>query len=288
MNALVNRRFVTLMGVIAFLGSVSQIAFASEPVRVMTFNIRYGTAPDGENAWPKRRDLVVKVIKEANPDVIGLQEALRDQLDFLQDELPEYAKVGVGRDADGGGEYSAILYRAGRFDLSDAGTFWLSATPEKPGSHTWGNTLPRIVTWARLLDRATKRRFVMANTHWDHQSQPAREQGAQLMADRLSEVAKDGKPLVATGDFNAGPQNPAFVKLLEAGKLKDTYRLKHPDEKKVSTFNGFGTKLNGTKIDAVLINDQWQAKDAQIIRTHEGERYPSDHFPLTATIELTD
>jgi endonuclease/exonuclease/phosphatase family metal-dependent hydrolase len=282
------RRSATLMALIAFLALVSQAAFAAEPIRVMTFNIRYGTAPDGENAWPKRRDLVVKVIKEADPDVIGLQEALREQLDFLQNELPEYAKVGVGRDANGGGEYSAILYRAGRFDLSDAGTFWLSATPEKPGSHTWGNTLPRIVTWARLLDRATKRRFVMANTHWDHQSQPAREQGAQLMADRLCEVAKDGEPLVATGDFNAGPQNPAFVKLLEAGKLKDTYRLKHPDEKKVSTFNGFGTKLNGTKIDAVLINAPWQVKDAKIIRTHEGERYPSDHFPLTATIALKD
>jgi endonuclease/exonuclease/phosphatase family metal-dependent hydrolase len=129
---------------------------------------------------------------------------------------------------------------------------------------------------------------VAANTHWDHISQPAREQGAPQMAERLTELTKEGEPLVATGDFNAGPQNPAFVKLLEAGDLKDTFRLKHPDEKKITTFNGFGAKLEGTKIDAVLINDRWKVDEAEIIRTHEGERYPSDHFPVVAEIRLKD
>jgi endonuclease/exonuclease/phosphatase family metal-dependent hydrolase len=108
------------------------------------------------------------------------------------------------------------------------------------------------------------------------------------MADRLCELTKSGEPLVVTGDFNAGSKNPAFVKLLEAGKLNDTFRVKHPDETNIGTFNGFGKKENGTKIDAVLINDQWKVEDAEIIRTHDGDRYPSDHYPVTAKVSFSE
>jgi endonuclease/exonuclease/phosphatase family metal-dependent hydrolase len=259
----------------------------AEPVKVMTFNIRYGTAPDGENAWPHRRELAIKVIRDEAPDILGLQEALRSQLDELCEALPEYDKVGVGREKEGGGEYSALLFRKSRFDLSSAGTFWLSAKPDEPGSHTWGNELPRIATWARLLDRTNGQRILAANTHWDHQSQPARLQGGELMGERIRELSRAGEPVVVTGDFNAAPDNPAFQKLLAGAELKDTFRLKHPDEKDVHTFNGFGKGNSPFKIDAVLINDKWQVDDAEIVRTKEGERFPSDHFPVTATISLT-
>lgn len=276
----------------AFAAIVALIAAASgsaEPLQVMTFNIRYGTAPDGENAWPHRRDLVAKVIRDAAPDVLGLQEALRGQLDELAEALPAYEKVGVGRDADGGGEYSALLFKKSRFDLSDAGTFWLSATPDTPGSHTWGNNLPRIVSWARLLDRTNSRRLLTVNTHWDHESQPARLQGAELMAQRIGQLNAGDDPVVVTGDFNATPNNPAFKRLLDGAGLIDTFQLKHPDEKDIGTFNGFGEKLDSTfKIDAVLISDRWQVEDAAIVRTRDGERYPSDHFPVTATLKLVE
>jgi endonuclease/exonuclease/phosphatase family metal-dependent hydrolase len=254
----------------------------------MSFNIRYGTAPDGENAWPNRKGLVVKVIDEEAPDVLGLQEALRDQVDLLCEELPEYAKVGLGRDADGGGEYSAILYRASRFDLSDSGTFWLSATPKQPGSRTWGNNLPRIVTWVRLLDRTSGRRFVMFNTHWDHESQPARLKSGELVGKRVHKLASADEPVIVTGDFNAAPKNPAFVSLLEGGSLRDTFRAIHPDERGIGTFNGFGKNTHASKIDAVLVSDHWEVKDAAIIRTQDGDRFPSDHYPVTATIELSN
>jgi endonuclease/exonuclease/phosphatase family metal-dependent hydrolase len=258
----------------------------ADSLKAMTFNIRYGTAPDGENAWPHRRELVVKVIRDESPDILGVQEALRGQLDELETALPEYVRVGVGRDADGGGEYSALLYRKTRFDLSDAGTFWLSGTPEIPGSRTWGNNLPRIVTWARLLDRTNGRRFVAANTHWDHQSQPARLESAQLLGDRTKLLCAAGEPAIVTGDFNAAPNNPAIPKLLECAALQDSFRIKHPDEKNVGTFNGFGRSLQPFKIDAVLVSPHWQVEEAEIVRTTEGDRYPSDHFPVTATLTL--
>jgi endonuclease/exonuclease/phosphatase family metal-dependent hydrolase len=260
-------------------------AFA-EPVRVMTFNIRYGTAPDGENAWPHRRDLVEKVIREYDPDVIGLQEALRSQLDELRQALPEYSKVGVGREAGGGGEYSAVFYRAARFDLSDAGTFWLSDTPETPGSRSWGNNLPRICTWARLFDRTNERRFLVFNTHWDHESQPARLASGTLLGQRVQKLCAGAEPAIVTGDFNAAPQNPAFVELLTCGDVQDTFRVIHADETDVGTFNGFGKNMQARKIDAVLVTNHWRVQDAAIVRTRDGQRYPSDHFPVTATIEL--
>jgi endonuclease/exonuclease/phosphatase family metal-dependent hydrolase len=232
--------------------------------------------------------MVLKVIRDFSPDILGLQEALRSQLDELESELPEFTRIGVGRDADGGGEYSALLYRKSRFDLSDAGTFWLSATPDKPGSRTWGNNLPRIVTWARLLDRTDSRRLLAANTHWDHESQPARLESAQLMAERLRQLSAAGEPVVVTGDFNAAPNNPAIPKLLEGAELKDSFSLMHPDEKNVGTFNGFGERLQPFKIDAVFINDKWEVDEAEIVRTKDGDRYPSDHFPVTANLNLKE
>ena len=261
---------------------------AADPVRVMTFNIRYGNAPDGENAWPLRRDLVSRVIADEKPDVLGVQEALRSQLDELAEALPEYARIGVGREPGGGGEYSAILYRTARFDVCDAGTFWLSDAPGEPGSKSWGNNLPRICTWARLLDRTNDRRFVFLNTHWDHESQPARLQSGKLMAKRIDEICSDGEPAIVTGDFNAAPDNPGIAALVDEGCLTDTLLTLHPDEKSIGTFNGFGTKRKSPKIDAVFVTDHWKVKDAAIVRTHEGKRYPSDHFPVTATVTLRD
>lgn len=272
-----------ILAVILLLPTVTR----ADPVRVMTFNIRYGTAPDGENAWPLRRSLVTQVISDDRPDVLGVQEALRDQLDELVAALPEYAKVGAGRNAEGDGEYSAILYRQSRFDLCDAGTFWLSATPGSPGSKTWGNNLPRICTWARLFDRTNNRRFVVFNTHWDHESQPARLRSGELISKRIDDLAND-EPVIVTGDFNAAPDNPALAALVAGGRVRDTFAALHPDEKLVGTFNGFGLAPGVHKIDGVLASDHWEVEAAKIVRTREGERYPSDHFPVTATVTLPE
>ncbi|MBW3555105.1 MAG: endonuclease/exonuclease/phosphatase family protein, partial [Gemmatimonadetes bacterium] len=155
-------------------------ASSDAALRVMTFNVRYGTAPDGADAWPHRRAQLLRVVTDHDPDVLGLQEALRFQVDEIRAAMDEPGEVvGVGRD-DGAeaGEYSAILYDRGRLALLDQGTFWLSDTPSVPGSTSWGNRIPRIATWARLRDTATDTSFYVVNTHWDHESQNARERSA--------------------------------------------------------------------------------------------------------------
>lgn len=257
------------------------------PLTVMTFNIRYGTAADGDNAWDLRRDLLVATIREAHPDILGLQEALRGQLDFLAEAFPEYREVGVGRD-DGkaAGEYSAILYRSDRLEAGDGGTFWLSDTPETPGSMTWGNRIPRIATWVRLRDRSTNRTFVVCNTHWDHESQPSRERSAALVRRRIADTAGDN-PVILMGDFNSGEDNPAFRALLGGAlDLRDSFRAIHPavDSDSDGTFNGFSGDRSGAKIDAILVSPAWAVLNAAIDHRSDAGHYPSDHFPVLASL----
>ncbi len=259
---------------------------------VMSFNIRYGTADDGENSWPYRREFVIDLIRQLDPDVLGVQEALRFQLDELRGELSGLGEIGVGRD-DGleAGEYSAILYKTDRFDVTEHGTFWFSDEPETAGSVGWGAGLPRICTWARLVARSSGRAFYVYNIHLDHQSQESRERSVRLLVERIEGRAHPD-PVVVTGDFNAGEDNPAMMYLLGSERqrggldLRDSYRALFPDAMEVGTFNGFRGETTGPKIDAVLVSSEWKVGWAAIVRAARDGRYLSDHFPVMATISL--
>jgi endonuclease/exonuclease/phosphatase family metal-dependent hydrolase len=274
-----------LLGLLATLAASVAACTAGPPLHVMTFNIRYGTASDGENAWSQRRERLFGVIAAERPDVLGLQEALRFQLDELHDRFPEFGEIGVGRD-DGrtAGEYAAILYRSDRLTVDTSGTFWLSDTPEVPGSASWGNHVTRICTWGLLTDRRTGAQFAAFNLHLDHESQPSREQGAALVMRRMPALAGD-RPTILTGDFNAGEDNPAVAIVLTAG-MRDTFRALHPDARSVGTFNGFTGDSTGPKIDYVFASPRWEILDAAIGRSRPGGRDASDHFPVTATLQL--
>ncbi len=266
-------------------------------VRAMSFNIRYGTANDGPDHWENRRHLVFDRIRQSHADVIGLQEALHFQIRQILNAVEGYASIGVGRD-DGAyrGEFSNILYRTDRFRPDACGTFWLSDTPTVPGSKSWGNTITRICTWARLVEKDSGRAFYMFNVHLDHQSQPSRERSAALIARRIADRAHPHEPILLTGDFNAGEQNPAILYLKGKGPapdgemtpviLVDSYRVLHPDAETVGTFNGFKGRTDGDKIDYVFVQPKTQVIDAEIDRTDEDGRYPSDHFPVTVTVML--
>jgi endonuclease/exonuclease/phosphatase family metal-dependent hydrolase len=259
------------------------------PVRAMTFNIRYGTARDGDHAWPLRRALAFRAIRDFAPTVLGVQEALRFQLDEIGHELQHYGEIGVGRD-DGvaAGEYSAILYDRRRLEPLDEGTFWLSDTPAVPGSMTWGNRYTRVATWARFRDRTDGSSFYVFNTHWDHASQPARERSAALILERIRTRAAPADPVLLMGDFNAGEDNAAFQALLVAGdgRLFDTFRALHPDARATGTYHAFRGDRTGDKIDAILASPPWQPLAAEIVHLDENGLYPSDHFPVTAIVAL--
>jgi len=268
---------------------------------VMTFNIRTGSANDGENSWDKRKDMLCDLLRRQGPDLIGLQEALRSQIDDVRSSLPEYGELGVGRD-DGRtkGEYSAILYRKDRFDVNESGTFWLSDMPEVCGSITWGNACTRICTWGRFLPKTAGRAFYLFNTHLDHISQYSRDKGIILLAGRVRD-RRHKDPIMITGDFNTGEDNPVvrYLKgereLQMAGDgmsknpipLVDTFRVLHPDTKDVGTFHGFKGNASGAKIDYILVQPGTEVLKAEILRDNKDGRYPSDHFPVLAAICFT-
>jgi endonuclease/exonuclease/phosphatase family metal-dependent hydrolase len=270
---------------LSVVASAAQAPLA-EPLSVVSFNIRYGTANDGENRWTNRRELLFDLIRQSDADAIGLQEALDAQIREILAAVPGYAVVGVGRDnGRTRGEYAAILFRTSRLHVSDSGTFWFSDTPEQVASRSWGNTVTRICTWARFVDR-DGRAFWHYNVHLDHQSQPSRERSAALLAERIAARRTPDEPAMITGDFNAGEDNPALTTLRSAG-FGDAFRVRYPDAIEVGTFTGFDLKATtGPKIDYVLVPAGSEVLDAAIVRTSRDGRYPSDHFPVTARVRL--
>ncbi len=266
---------------------------ASLTLDAMSFNIRYDTQSDGPNAWEHRHDLVTDLIRTERPDVLGVQEALLHQRDALLEALPLYASIGVGRD-DGieAGEFSPILYLKGRFEVTDSGTFWLSDTPEAPGSASWGNAITRICTWARFVDRATEQGVYVFNTHLDHRSAPSRAKAVELIERRINGRAHKDDRVILMGDLNAGPDSPPLHALFADGWRSALVAL-DPDEHAEpgdgvgnGTFNAWRGRSDGPMIDHILVRTGAAVLDAAIVRTARDGRYPSDHYPVTARIRL--
>lgn len=248
-------------------------------LRVMSFNLRYGTARDGEDRWERRAENVAETIRVFDPDLLGVQEALSFQARFVDEALPDHELYGPSRDGPGtDGEASAVLWRRDRFDALERGTFWLSPTPERIASRGWDAALPRICTWVRLFDRRTGEAFVLANTHFDHVGEEARRESAKLVASQFAQ-----ERLILTGDFNAGESSAPIASLRAAG-LTDAFRAFDPDATEVGTFTGFRAIPGAEKIDYVWFRGDAEVLSASIDRTRYDGRWPSDHLPVTATV----
>jgi endonuclease/exonuclease/phosphatase family metal-dependent hydrolase len=255
----------------------------------MTFNIRNG----GDKAdWNNRKEQVFNVFRTYAPDAAGLQEVFKYQLDELLAALPDYAAVGVGRD-DGktAGEYSPIFYRKAVFKVDTSATFWLSSTPEVPGSKVPGAGNPRIDTWARFRHIATGKMLYFHSSHWDNVSADARLLSAKLIAQRIVDRKYKQDPVIAVCDCNAWAEEEPVKYLLGSGgsplAFYSAYDKLHPGVPASATFNDFKGDTLGKPIDHILSYDTIPALDARIIRDHIGTQYPSDHYPLMATLRLS-
>lgn len=262
-------------------------------VSAIAFNIRYGTASDGANAWTHRQEAVLAYIQDSKADFIGLQEVLAFQLKQIKDATDEtYDLIVRSREArDGVGEATPLLYKKDRWrlDAEHTGTFWLSETPEEPGSKSWDSSLPRIVTWGRFIERASDQDVWVFNTHFDHRSEAARRESAKLIAQRIGDVVPSGAPVIVLGDLNAREQSVALQVLKSgAGKdpvvLVDSWRLVHPNSPENCTFNGWGEGIKGRKIDYVLVPVGTTVRSAQIHRKRIEGRPISDHWPVEAEV----
>lgn len=260
-----------------------------EEIRVMSFNIRYANEWDKENRWEMRKDFAGEVVRNAAPDILGIQEAYRSQLDDLHTSAPGYGEVGEGREGGTEDEYAAIHYKKQRYDLMDSGTFWLSESPDKP-SKSWGSFCNRICSWAHLKDRIMERSLYVYNTHLDHQSQEARENGVQLIMDHVKD-RKSSDPVILMGDLNVTEENSVIRYILgettqgtSDKSLVDSFRNLHPEEQVVGTYHGFEGNPDGKRIDYIFVSPDVLPLKATINRIHRDGRYPSDHFPITTIL----
>jgi endonuclease/exonuclease/phosphatase family metal-dependent hydrolase len=258
----------------------------------MTFNLRVRTLLDGPNIWDRRRDLVVERIRSFDPDLLGTQEGLDSMETFLRQQLADYTFRGVGR-SDGKlrGEMSGVFFKTERFELLDEGHFWLSTTPEKPGSRAWGAIYPRMVTWLKLRPRDGGASFCWFNTHFEAFSGRARAESAKLLRDRIARIA-GVMPCIVTGDFNASPNSAPYRTLLAeqappSASLHDVFRAAHPGtSRKEGTAHFFTGWRIGPRMDWILASAHFETLDAAIDHTRGPRGYPSDHFPVTATLRV--
>ena len=265
----------------------------SNSLRMMTYNIRFDNPADGVHAWPNRKELVASVIRFHKADIIGVQEALEYQIQDLMELLPGYDWVGVGRNEDGGGEFSAILYRSSVVAVKAAQTFWLSESPDEPGSKSWDSSLPRIATWAHFVTSSDGRELFVLNTHFDHRGEQARLESARLLKEQVSKLA-NGLPVIVMGDLNATSEQPPLV-LLSDTPLSDGRSLRDgfvhsivPHHGPASTWTGF-TKIEADRrIDYIFASEDLPIHYHAILTDKLEDRYPSDHLPVLVEVGLID
>jgi len=254
----------------------------------MSFNLRYSTQADGENAWPQRKDDVVALIHEYQVDLLGVQEALPTQMQDLQQGLPGYASLGVGRDLDNQGEFSAIFYSTVKFKLLDGDTFWLSKSPQTP-SKGWDAALNRVCTWGRFRALETGREFLIFNTHFDHVGHEARQQSAQLILDKITELNPERLPLILSGDFNLTDQETPIGMLSSA--MQDSFHHSRDGHRgPTGTFQDFKTDARALeRIDYIFTTGFTVLAHAHLDdrRKSDPARYPSDHFPVVTRLQFT-
>jgi endonuclease/exonuclease/phosphatase family metal-dependent hydrolase len=255
-------------------------------LRVMTYNLRFAS-DQPPHAWPERRPVMQRLLTRERPDVIGTQEGVFAQLCDVAADLPDYAWIGLGRDGGSRGEFMAVFYRRDRLEPLAFDHFWLSDTPDFP-SATWGNHFKRLVTWVRFRERVTGREFEVWNTHFDHQSEPARQKSAALLRARLAAV-EPTRPVLLLGDFNCvAGASAAYAELTQGAGLTDLWlaaRVRHNDG--LNTFNDFAPAVRaGERIDWILGRGIAGVPAASILDDAENGRTPSDHFPVVATVEF--
>jgi endonuclease/exonuclease/phosphatase family metal-dependent hydrolase len=259
------------------------IAFAADDLRVMSFNVRYPAPSDGPNVWDLRRDIMVKTIADARPDLIGTQELFQLQGDYLVSKLADYAWFGLSRRGNHEDEHMGVFYKKSRLELLESGNFWLSETPDKPGSMSWNISLPRMVTWGEFRDRRTNRRFRFFNTHFPHrrEDEQARTECARVLVSRIGALGTSAD-VILTGDFNTGPDSEAHRVLTEV--LRDAHDQVANPQGPIGTFHGFTGKQEGQRIDWILFRGRFKPVSVDTLTDNSGGRYPSDHFPVLAVL----
>lgn len=255
---------------------------SSENINIMTYNIRLDTEADGINMWDNRKEGVLSLIKEESVDILGIQEGLPSQIEYLSKKLDGYSMIGEGRDGGNNGEYSAIYYN-NKMNLIETETFWLSETPEIP-SIGWDAAINRIATLGIFKIKKSKKELIVYNTHFDHIGKIAREKSVRVILNHIKKNNYENKSLIVMGDLNANPSELPIELLSE--ELNDSFKIL-PIESPIGTFSGFD--LNSKLLDRI---DYIYTKNIKISDYKHLDKklssglWPSDHLPILISIFL--
>ncbi|MFS0490411.1 endonuclease/exonuclease/phosphatase family protein [Leadbetterella byssophila] len=258
---------------------------SAQNLKISSYNIRMNRANDGVNNWNLRKDKVNELIRYHDFDIVGVQEAFKDQLDDML-RMKEYAYTGSGReDGKSAGEHSAILYKTSRFKLLKSGDFWYSETPDVPGKGWDARCCNRICSWARFKDLVTKKEFYVFNSHFDHEGVEARRNSGKLLVAKMKEIA--GKlPVIAMGDLNSTPDTEQVVYISQ--HYNDTFNASEmPPYGPIGTFNAF--KYDAAlkdRIDYIFVSEHFKVKKYATLTDSYQQKFPSDHLPVVVDLEI--
>ncbi|WP_290541091.1 endonuclease/exonuclease/phosphatase family protein [Alistipes sp.] len=255
----------------------------TESIKLISFNMRTSWGRDGDNSWPNRCHATTQMLRQEAPDVMGVQEAMQDQLYYIDTECPRYARVGEDRDGGAeGGETMAVFYLRDRFDLLDSGTFWISETPDKV-SRGWDAACNRTVTWVKLRDRRSDKEFFYFNTHLDHQGEIAREEGAKLIAMKIRQITGKKATVILGGDLNTYIENKQLKPIT---KLMASVRDTAAETDHKGTFNGFGSAPDTIILDHLFCRGRIKCLKFATLDGDYGVPYISDHYPIAMVFTL--
>lgn len=257
----------------------------AQTLGVMTFNVRYPSPDDGPNVWENRRDILVETIGLKNPDLFGTQELFYKQGQYIVEKLPGYTWFGISRRGNHEDEHMGVFYKPAKLRLVESGSFWLSESPDKPGSMSWDVSLPRMATWGLFEIAATGRRFYFYNTHFPHRRQDtvARIECAKVIAERMGALPGD-VPFLMTGDFNAQAGEEVYKVLVPP--LKDVWMETKRRSGPETTSSRWRGNTEGRRIDWILYRGNVEVLDAETVTHNREGRYPSDHYPVFTSLKI--
>ncbi|MCX6200399.1 MAG: endonuclease/exonuclease/phosphatase family protein [Bacteroidetes bacterium] len=260
--------------------------YVDAQINVMTYNIRNSHAADGVNKWNKRKQSLANVVLKMSPDILSTQEVLENQRKDLIKMLPAYDVFGVGRNnGKHAGEHSAIFYKREKYEIITGGNFWLSETPNLPGSKSWDAAITRICSWVKLKDKQTYDEIYVFNTHFDHRGNIARTKSASLLRYMIDSIADD-KPVIVAGDFNFKPDSEGYTEMISENhkiNFSDAYSANAPD------YTDCGFEVSSKKcsrIDYIFFSKHF-IKDSYTLHTdNNGTYYPSDHLTISVALRI--
>ncbi len=258
----------------------------AQEFKAMSYNIKYDNVSDTVNNWNNRKEAMVKLLKHYAPSFLGMQEVLYNQLTFLDEQLPSYKFVGVGRD-DGKqkGEYSPIFYNTSEFEVLTSDTFWLSTTPELI-SVGWDASMERICTYGLFEHKASKQKVWVFNTHFDHIGTTARAKSAELIASKVKQMNMDNTPVILMGDLNSPPES-APIQYLQQQFSDGQTSTKNSFYGPTGTFSGFNPdKILDTRIDYIFTDSLGVEEYMHIDDRMENNKHISDHLPVLARLRF--